>query len=419
MKKTTYNEWKVYPETQRGKKVWSIRRYVTNPDGTKDFPRYKSEDYNEIKTDEAKVRDLAIILNNRVPAAERAKERITIEHAYITEARIEDFQNYVNSKGTDQSNGIKAKNYVVKYFIHFFLSQLGISNPNKWHKYQNVWGCALLNQLNEIRWSEAIPKPPAVKRIEDLRVWPKEKQISYYTIIEIIFTANRFLTWLSSNHPETIDNLLAFAPIADAKLTELKAITETPSQKRKWFITDGDWIKIQKHIKGSEIEAVINLIYLFGLRRREGLSLVLTDVKKHGLLIERQLVGYDDRNERITKVPKKGKHRSVEYWSMTTVNDFAQKQTYGYVKMQTSLMTTPDKLSKTWAKIMEALSMPYHLHDLRRTWITKAFRDPARAPDRIRINAGHSELSTTMRYNLNESMLQDETWVPSDDELDE
>jgi len=71
----------------------------------------------------------------------------------------------------------------------------------------------------------------------------------------------------------------------------------------------------------------------------------------------------------------------------------------------------PDTLWHLWQELMDKLCMQYGMHDLRRTFITNA--PAAHKPLDVMLAAGHSNISTTMKYLVDHRQLEHDVWLPT------
>ncbi len=92
---------------------------------------------------------------------------------------------------------------------------------------------------------------------------------------------------------------------------------------------------------------------------------------------------------------------------------FAEKETT-YLLIEDSLNKKihPDTLGTKFASFMEIMKMDYSLHDLRRTFITKALDLNKVTPMTVMMAVGHGHLDVTMRYIRDNRQLDDEVYVP-------
>ncbi len=413
---TKFNEWLLRRDLDRnGNRVFRVRRWLTVPGHGSVNESYPLERYLDFRHDEKRLQDFVITLNNKLPEAERAKKKIEIRHAWINDDIIREFLVEVRGENTTDKRAMGIEHYLRQYFLNWFMNCLDVSDMNRWFRYQRIWGYALINRLDRIEWSSGATCPEHIRTqmdLEILRLWPQNHVVSYHTVKMITQGANRFLTFLSVHYPEKMDMFLALNPLSPAQLKALKAETDIRTQKRKWFIPDADWTKIAQKIAGTEFEGPIHLCYCFGLRRNESLGVKLEDVTEDGLVIERQLIKWKVRHEPEYGLTKGRSARTVEFRFVPEAS--GPEVPYRLIKNMKAPRYCPSRFSKFWAVLMKELNMPYRLHDLRRTWITRCFRNKDIAIDKIRQNAGHVEIQTTEGYRIDERKLLKKSWVPRD-----
>jgi integrase len=403
---TKFGEWYLAEETEKhtGSRVWTIRRMLTTELGKRSQIRLPLKVYRTISQDESKLKDLVIRLNNQIPEEQRTRKVVEIKHAFISEALLEKYFSYLKSQIPNQDNARKAYTYSRRYFLEFFITKMDMANPAQWHRNQTIWAHALMNQFPKGEYSSA--------EAERIRLWEKGRTPVASTLREIVNNANRFMRWLHQERRGE-NELFEFEPISKAALKTMEARRSlTGLVKRKWFIKDDDWDLIVKKAS-SDILPAIWLGYHFGLRRAETMGFELTDVKRGFLLVERQLDGLPSPDLPEFDILKGKKQRKVPYCFFAKGDD-GPLQAYKWIqKMQVNRMH-PDTLSKRWDELMEKLEMPYELHDLRRTWITRCFRLPGMMPTDIQLAAGHTNIETTMRYKLDDRSLDEENFVPEE-----
>jgi integrase len=70
----------------------------------------------------------------------------------------------------------------------------------------------------------------------------------------------------------------------------------------------------------------------------------------------------------------------------------------------------PDTFYEKWCTYISSLNLSYDLHDLRRTFITKALR--LHHPRDVQMAVGHVSLTTTMGYAQDDRDTSDEVFKP-------
>ena len=356
-----------------------IRRQVTLPDGRRIQPRYPRHLYAN-KT-EAEVDALLLRLNHREEAARR--HAIETRTAFISNDLMESFRDMLKSAIPNEPDFRYHWTTVLQsYFLGFFIGRLRLYDPSTWHAQQEKWGASLLGNSENPEHNVFGARKMSVK-----------------TIKRTIQLANRFMAFLHQKQPAEYP-LVVFDPVNLAALKDraarLKSDAHEPLGR---FVNDVDWSVIERALP-PDIGPFIRLLYFYGLRRAESLGFESTDNVKVGhIIIKKQMKQLNvyspvkDRDERLTP-----------HW-MTTADD-----AYTWIEQSLSLKMHPDTLSERWDAFMNTLKMPYKLHDLRRTFITRALRK-CNARD-VQLSVGHVSLATTMQYAQDDRDLSNEIFKP-------
>ncbi len=72
----------------------------------------------------------------------------------------------------------------------------------------------------------------------------------------------------------------------------------------------------------------------------------------------------------------------------------------------------PDSLGKKFAAFMAELGLEYEMHDLRRTFITRALDLNNGNATPVMLAVGHTNSAVTMAYLRDNRVLDDEVWSP-------
>lgn len=397
-----YSKWYLQTENQRGVQVPAIKRYVTLADGRRTWERCPVKVYRDLRDKPDALRDFVIRLNNLNPVELRTRHRVEIEHAYIDDHLLGEFLIHLQTKIPNQKNAAKFFTYLKTYFLNFYITKLHIPSPVEWHKNQSIWSQALQNDFKA-----GIEHDP-----EEIRIWEKGFIPAASTLREIVNIANRFMLWLHQQRPIEVPPLV-FDPLSKAVLKTIEARRELKGLKReKWYIPEGEWKRITDKAP-PKILPVITLMWDFGLREAEALGVEAGDVKNGYLLVERQMVALPDPDERVTDILKGKNKRKVPFFFYPKGGKTAPMRALRLTQGVNANLVSPGYLIKLWAELMDKLKMPYHLHDIRRTWITRCFRIRKLLPTDIQLAAGHEDITTTMQYKLDDRELDDETFKPS------
>lgn len=371
---TTFGIW--FPVNESGK--WRIKRMATLPSGERKPQRLNRENYKHIANQYEAILKHCDRLNFGVNMSKRRE--VEIVSAFIPEHILGGFQDELFAAIPDKSYAkYLFKKALKEYFLDFFINHIRIPDPNLWPQHQTEWGQALLS------------KGP--KRVFD-------SPTSVRTITLVIQTANRFLKYLHQQLPMQYP-LIQLSPISKAVLKLYGA--NRNSEPIGKYISDADWKALQKHLT-PELKPFIHLMYFYGLRRAESLGFQSTDaVKKLHLKVSHQLVSFNNGNATYSPL-KNREQRDTPHWYSTPAN------AYKLISQTQTKKMHPDTLSSTWDTLMKGLGWEYHLHDFRRTFITRALRD--HNPRDVQLAVGHSDLRTTMQYAQDDRNLGDEIWTP-------
>ncbi|CAM6005997.1 unnamed protein product [Sphagnum balticum] len=355
-----------------------IRRRAALPDGGHKYERLDRKTYAHIAPTYEAILAHCDRLNYGANMAK--KRKVEIESAFLPPHILDGFQTELLAAIPDKGFANYLFNRALKeYFLDFFVNHLRLPDPKVWSQHQTEWGQALLSKGPY----KIFDSPTSVR-----------------TITLVVQTANRFMKYLHQQMPN-LYSLIQFQPISRAvlKLYASNLKSEPPGQ----FITDPDWLELQKHLT-RDIKPFIDLMYFYGLRRAESLGFASTDaVRKTYLSVEQQLVAVipDPKYSPL----KNREKRKTPHWFIDAAGG------YKLVLQSLEYKMHPDTLSDKWDKVMKSLGMDYRLHDLRRTFITRALR--TQNPRDVQLAVGHSDLRTTMGYAQDDRDMGDEIWKPA------
>jgi integrase len=345
------SKWALYMESGR----WVVRRWE---DGK--YKRLPVPQYRHIRDNDVEMKAFVIRLN----AAITTKEAVTFKHAFISPDLLEEYRQYLVASIPNQKNALCQYNYLIDYFLNFFIGKLNLADPRQWFKvHQTQWAAFLL--------SKEAPASVSVKR-------------------KIIQEANRFMKWLAIQRPGEVV-AIKFEPISRAKFSTLKA-QQKLKDKRNRYIKPEEWKEIEKKLP-ARIKSAVCLCYYYGLRRSEALGLQLPDVRKEYLSVERQQLQLGK-----FAILKGKKMRRAPHWFI------GPAQTYKLINEL--VLMSPDTLTEEFAKVEPR----YHLHDLRATFITRALQ--THSPRDIQLAVGHENLVTTMGYTEDHRDFGDDIFIP-------
>ncbi len=331
------------------KSGFAIRQRVTLPNGKMAYPRYDAKKYRHFDKKQ-ELDDLVLRLNHRTKekAAElRAIKNVKTKLAFLPPEKMEEFRVDFMARYTNS----REQNYYYntcfrKYFIDFFVTQLGLIDPQQWHRSQSKWGHALtqfvLDNKTRIYSNRERKQMRIFKEDENLR--------AYKTIKEIVGLANGFMRWLHETMPGEIP-LYKFKPLTGAQRAEYeKAYALTKSDDRKpQYISDIHWKVIEENLP-KEIAPYIKLGYYYGLRRAETLALFSGDLTSTHIHVRRQLLAIND-GEFIYNQPKDREERKVPHWYIS------EQEARTLIDESMKYIVAPDTLGVEWKTFIDGLNL--------------------------------------------------------------
>jgi integrase len=331
---------------------WSIR-FHSKVNGKKKQPRYPYKLYKHLESEE-EIKALVTRLNHTED--EKAKEAIEIKTSFIPVRTLEEFRAKLLAEIPNEKDARYLYRLLHSRVLFFFVNELKKPDPSTWHQYQSQYGVWLL---------QVGLSPKSLKHITQL--------------------ANRFLTFL--NHTK-------IKPISRSRFKELQATRDLSPQYKGRFIKDADWKKILKD--AGNLSPVLKLMYAYGLRRAEALALKPEDVRHGYLNVERQMKTVGKYS------PTKGRQtRKVPHWFSTP------EEAHTLITQAWECKVHPDTLGVRF----DELGLGYKLHDIRRTFITRALEK--QIPLAVQLAVGHTSLSTTMKYVRDNREFEDVVWKPA------
>ncbi len=385
-KNLQWSKWYLLNDKRNGQPIKVIKRYAKE-DGKTVWENYDRSQYVGLKDSELTA--FVTRLNGEFEAAlKRAKQAYEIKHTFITPKLLQLWETEVIDGQASQKIAYTIINAVQKYFLHFFVEKMKLTDPLQWYEKQAVWGKVLLNEK---------PKDMSKAEWESIRLLEDGEQWSGKTIKDFVMFANRFIKFLHKKSPGLFP-LLIFEPIPKAVLRKHEADRILANKtKKKHYIRDEHWTIIQKELD-PDILPFVKLAYLLGLRDAETLGVSLDDVGTEYFELQRQLVSFPDGEKPVFGPPKSRKVRNIPYWNTSP------KEIYLLIKDLPKLMH-PNTLARKFSEEMKRLKMPYGMHDLRRTWITKTLHSGI---DLIKVKeaAGHAQISTTNLYLVNPDSIK-------------
>ncbi|MBL7672509.1 MAG: tyrosine-type recombinase/integrase [Bdellovibrionaceae bacterium] len=354
MNSTAWFKWTL---TNFGPKGFVIRRY-RKLNGKTVWQSYPKAKYATL--DAAKAEGLVKQLNVRF--ALKAKQ--DFNHSFINKQTLADFELHLQTKINSQAHIKTLMSELDAYALEFFVRKSNCPDPSSWKRLEAQYGKFLLS-----------------------------KQLVGTYVKRIIQTTNRFIKFLHEKYPEEVRRCV-LEPVAGRILKE-QGISK---KSRNKFVTDEHFKIICEKINDNLLPFV-KLCYFYGLRRSEVLGLLTDDVFEDSLSIERQLVKMHPKQYGPLKSREQ---RVVPHWFCTP------KEAYSLIAQ--SAVVHPDTLGHVFKAEMKRLGFAYQLHDLRRTFITRALRVHHYLD--VKLAAGHSDIETTNKYIQDDRLLQRKQFRP-------
>ena len=353
-----------------------MRWYITTENGQfvirggKGNKRLPLKDYSAMRHDEAALKAFVLRLN----APRDLREKVDYKHAFINDALLSEYKDFLKSSIPTESSAVTEYAYLKNYALDYFIVELGLINPNDWLS------------VHDTKWASFLLKHKKVRAAKSKR--------------DVVNALNRFVKWLHRKRPNEVP-IIEFVPISRAKYSELEARRGMADEIRKpRLVLESDLMRIL-NAAPDVVRDLILLIASYGLRRNEALGLQPCDVKKGYLSVERQLVKLG-----LVAPPKGRATRKTPHWFTSP------KKSHGWIQTVNATPMHPRTFAAAWTALMIKLDLPYKIHDLRHTFITKAVR--IQAPRDVQLAVGHKDLRITMGYLRDDRDLSDEEFEPDE-----
>ncbi len=344
-----------------------VRRNLVLPDGTRSLARHPAEAYKHL-TNESEFKAFVNRLNHKDERDEKAKKAIEIKTAFIPVAYLEEFKERIEA----EIPNAKDANYLLRLLhsrsLDLFVNVYRLPDPTSWAENQVKWGMYL-----------------------------QTIQLSAKTIRSIVQITNRFLQFLHQKNPREIPKI-ELKPISKARFKELDAKRLLNDDEHVGqYIKEAHWEIIREKLP-PDIRPFVLLMYYYGLRRSESLTVRLEDIRTSHLSVERQY-----RSKELIGPLKGRTKRKTPHWMVIP------ETTYTIINSIEAQMH-PDTLGYKWNAFINKIDMTYELHDLRRTFITRAL-DEQKA-QAVQFAVGHTNITTTMKYQRDNRELEDAVFKP-------
>jgi integrase len=177
------------------------------------------------------------------------------------------------------------------------------------------------------------------------------------------------------------------------------------------------------HCSPDDISPYVQMCYFYGVRRSESMALTSENLKETHLLIERQAEKLKKHKDSyVTKVLKGRAKRKTPHWMIDVGDAYSILMLY---KAKSSRVFHPDTFTEKFSKAITEINLEkkfednfgnrliigFTIHDLRRSFITNAFRRGINPID-IQLAVGHKDLRTTLAYQTDDRSLDDRTYKP-------
>lgn len=375
-------------ETEGEKQFFVIRRTVVLPDGKRILPRAPRASYKNLKSEE-EINAFVERLNHRDQRDAKIKKAIEIKTSFIPVIYIEGFREKLNADIPNQKDARYLYNCLHRFCLDFFVNKMKLPDPVAWKENETKWGLALLNEL------------PADER-EPLSLLEKDEKLSAKSIRHIIQVSNRFMEFLYQKNPRE-NALVKFKPITEARFKDHDARRKMEDDSHPgMFIKEKDWLDIIKKCP-DELSPFINLMYHYGLRRAESLGCKVEDVRDGYLNVARKLKGLPRSGPDYGPL-KDRDARKTEHWFASP------EECYYWIEDGLTKLIHADTLGKKWDEFMTRMKLPYEIHDLRRTFVTRSL--DKHSPLKVQLAVGHANISTTMKYVRDNRELEDRPFKP-------
>jgi integrase len=394
-------KWVLKKEKQRG-----VERYIIRCWENGKPKRLPTEQYRRIRDDYEKLVEFVKRLN----APYELKMKVDYKHAFINDALIEDYREYLETKITGDGLVGTEIHYLKAYFLHYFLTLKGIIDPSKWIDLETKWITYLLKN------------PEGPEKFEGRLKGIKAET----TKRKVIAAANRFMHWLHKRRPEEIP-LVKFETIGKAKFNAIKDQRRLDEETKEHVYIPKKDLDLILNKMPANLAPFVMMMLRYGLRLSEALGVQNGDVKKDHFFLQRQLKKVGKLQDDGTRLgqkfgpPKGRKTRRIPHWFSTNA------EAYKWVQEAQKYITDSRGLWERWRLHTEPRNLHhYTFHDLRHTWTTDAVRiekvekDGNKTtvtsinPREVQLAAGHKNLSTTMGYLHDDRSLDDDAFIPDE-----
>lgn len=398
-----WSRWYLVPEkNKKGEKLLKIKRYRTViEDGDKKtkWERYKG-DYDARSSRETLERTVRQLNERHDSALKRAKEAYEWRHTFITEKMMEEYKEYL--RANVDSKGFRDTLYFyARKNLNWFIEKCRKTDPLEWKRVQSRWSLALFCDLEGTN-------------ADKFRMW--DEPVSPDTISKQVQAINRFLEWLHDEKDPELFPSVRLKGYSRSKMRAYRLRWKTKSVGK--YIPDNHLKIILENID-PQIKPYVWRQKTYGLRLQESMACLPADIKNDYLSVHQQLVAIPDgkpkydllKDKESRKIPHWFASKKEAYENFTSTTWVMHPDTYSH-----KFAEEMERISKEKSKLLNGEKLDYSTHDLRRTFITNAFKN-SKVPDEIRLAAGHSDIRTTMKYAKDHRELDgDATYSPENED---
>lgn len=349
-----------------------IRRYKKEEGKTK-WDRFPAKDYAHLSEDE--INKLVNRLNASYVSAENAaKDRYKFDHAFINTVVLEKYEVELMSC-MERPTVVTNLTWLNGYIFEYFVLQKKISDPSQWHKLAAEWGEWLLGNHKDEKG--------------------RNYKLSIKTVIMIIQSANKFLTFLSDKQfYDELGAIRMLKPLGKGKIKTLKAKAPKPADKP--YLSREIFQQICKENPDNRVIPNLKFQRLYGQRIAETLANKPNKFFKGYLVIDEQ--GTRLKNDGTVKVgPVKTRDiRKVPHWFVDP------KEARSWCELIVPMH--PSTLKQEMNELLGKYG--FTSHDNRAGFLTDAI--DKKGLNEAQLAAGHKDPRTTMGYQRDKRSLDDE-----------
>lgn len=418
---TKFTEWFIARELGS---FW-VKRMVLWPNGKRSAQRARRQDYSTYLVDSDKptraLEDYVIRLNGRDPKAERLREQVRYNHAWINDEFLQTYREEVLYQSMqDRTNANALFQYLNRYSLNWFLNRKKVYTVALWKHHEREWGKYLLN-LEQDQDSMVDDLRLFRDADEDSCLTPASRQLSAKVLKYTLYEMNRFIKYVyERRRSEFGDGLVQLEPWGKNFLEGYAANWRVKNQPRgSKYIRPDHWEVIAQTMKARDLawRHQVHLAHDYGLRRCETMGLESTSVQTSHLHLLQQLHRAEGTVRYFRALKGREAERKIPHWFSEPLIARARIKA-----MLAAPMPHKDTISEGFQALCRGLKdasgrpLPeYIFHDLRRTFITNAVKKEIKIED-LRLATGHKDPQVLIKYYLMDSRdLESELLMDSDE----